>query len=391
MVSQQRQTPLLAKDHDLTSLTRLSGNRRRRKRLVMAGVAAAVVGGGSLVWMLTSNRSGSRDLSDYTVEATRGSLPGVVTASGELEAIRRVNVSPKRQGLLDALLVDEGVRVEKGQVLARMDRGDFQDRMDEFLALARQAKADYEAKASDYKRRQTLFDSGAISAADRDDYRARYLSSKANFEATQERIQQRDVEGGELLIRAPFSGVITERYAEPGSFVTPTTAASSSAGATSSSIVELSQGLEVTAKVPESDIGRIKIGQVANVRVDAFPDQSFAAEVRDIAPRAEKTNNVISFEVELTLLNPPPILRIGMTADVNFQTGRTAASTLVPTVAIVTEDGKPGVLLVGKNDQPTFQAIELGSSGGSQSAILSGVKPGTPVFIDLPPWAKQRD
>jgi HlyD family secretion protein len=359
--------------------------------LLIAGVAAALLGGGSLIWTLNSNRSGGRDLSDYTVEATRGSLPGVITASGELEAIRRVNVSPKRQGLLDDLLVDEGDRVEQGQVVARMDRGDFQDRMDELQALARQAKADYEAKASDFKRRQSLFANGVISKEDRDDYRARYLSSKANFEAAQERIQQRDIEGNELLIRAPFSGVITERYAEPGSFVTPTTTASSNAGATSSSIVELSQGLEVTAKVPESDIGRIKIGQVANVRVDAFPDQSFAAEVRDIAPRAEKTNNVISFEVELTLLDPPPILRIGMTADVNFQTGRTAASTLVPTVAIVTEDGKPGVLLVGKNDQPTFQSIELGSSGGSQSAILSGVKPGTRVFIDLPPWAKQRD
>ena len=391
MVSQQRQIPLLAKDHDLTSITRLSGDRRRRKRLVIAGVTAALVGGGSLIWILTSNRSGSRDLSDYTVEATRGSLPGVITASGELEPIRKVNVSPKSQGLLEDLLVDEGARVEKGQVLARMDPADFQDRLDERLALARQAKADYEAKASDYKRRQTLFASGAISEAERDDYRARYLSSKASFEVTKERIQQLNIEGGELLIRAPFSGKITERYAEPGSFVTPTTAASSSAGASSSSIVELSQGLEVTAKVPESDIGRIKIGQVANVRVDAFPDQSFAAEVRDIAPRAEKTNNVISFEVELTLLNPPPILRIGMTADVNFQTGRTAESTLVPTVAIVTEEGKPGVLLVGKNDQPKFQSIELGASGGSQSAILSGVKPGTQVFINLPPWAKQRD
>ncbi|MDA7676952.1 efflux RND transporter periplasmic adaptor subunit [bacterium] len=390
MVSQQRQTPLLAKDHDLTSLTRLSGNRRRRKRLAI-GVVAALVGSGSLFWMMNSSRSGGRDLSDYTVEASRGSLPGVITASGELEAIRRVNVSPKKGGLLEALLVDEGARVEKGELLARMNRGDIQDRLDELMALSRQAKADYDAKASDYKRRQMLFASGVISASDLDGYRASYLSSKANFEATQERIQQRDVEGDELLIRAPFSGLITERYAEPGSFVTPTTAASSSAGATSSSIVELSQGLEVTAKVPESDIGRIKIGQVANVRVDAFPDQSFAAEVRDIAPRAEKTNNVISFEVELTLLNPPPSLRIGMTADVNFQTGRTAASTLVPTVAIVTEDGKPGVLLVGKNDQPTFQPIELGSSGGSQSAILSGVKPGTRVFIDLPPWAKQRD
>ena len=95
MVSQQRQTPLLAKDHDLTSLTRLSGDRRRRKRLAI-GVVAALVGSGSLVWMLNSSRSGGRDLSDYTVEASRGSLPGVITASGELEAIRRVNVSPKK-------------------------------------------------------------------------------------------------------------------------------------------------------------------------------------------------------------------------------------------------------------------------------------------------------
>ena len=153
MVSQQRQTPSLAKDHNLTSLSRLSGDRRRRKRLVLTAVAAALVGGGSLIWMLNSSRSGGRDLSDYTVEATRGSLPGVITASGELEAIRRVNVSPKRQGLLEALLVDEGDRVAKGQVLARMDRGDFQDRMDELKALERQAKADYEAKTSDYLRR----------------------------------------------------------------------------------------------------------------------------------------------------------------------------------------------------------------------------------------------
>ena len=75
----------------------------------------------------------------------------------------------------------------------------------------------------------------------------------------------------------------------------------------------------------------------------------------------------------------------------NFETGRTAETTLVPTVAIVTENGKPGVLLVGKNDQPTFQAVELGASSGSKSAILSGVTPGTRVFIDMPPWAKTRD
>lgn len=390
MGSQKSETSSGATPAALRPLTRLSGIKRRRQRLIAAAAVVLVVGGGALIWSRGAG-TGRRQLADYTAIAKRGTLPGVITASGELEPIRRVNVSPKRQGLLDALYVDEGDAVTKGQVLARMDSGDFSDRMDELSALERQALADYEAKRADYIRYRRLENSGAISASELDGYRAAFLSSKEALTAARERIQQRDVEGNELLIRAPFSGVITERFAEPGAFVTPTTTASANAGATSSSIVELSEGLEVAAKVPESDIGRIRIGQDATVRVDAFPDQRFPARVRDIAPRAEKTDNVISFEVELTLIDPPPTLRIGMTVDVDFQMGRTAESTLVPNVAIVTENGQPGVLLVGKDDQPRFQAVELGSSSGGQSAILSGVKPGSRVFIDLPPWAKKRD
>ena len=75
--------------------------------------------------------------------------------------------------------------------------------------------------------------------------------------------------------------------------------------------------------------------------------------------------------------------------NINFQTGRTAPKTLVPTVAIVTENGKPGVLLVGEQQQPSFQAVELGSSSGDRTAILNGLPSGTRVFIDLPPWAKR--
>ena len=392
MGSQKSETSEGATQEALRSLTRLSGIKRRRWRLIAATAAVLVLsGGGALIWIKGSGSGRENKLANYTATAERGTLPGVITASGELEAIRRVNVSPKRQGLLDALFVDEGDAVTKGQVLARMEIGDFTDRMDELSALERQARADYEAKRADYLRYRKLKDSGAISASDLGGFRAAFLSSKEALTAARERIQQRDVEGNELLIRAPFSGVITERFAEPGAFVTPTTTASANAGATSASIVELSEGLEVVAKVPENDIGRIRVGQNASVRVDAFPDQRFPARVRDIAPRAEKTDNVISFEVELTLIDPPPTLRIGMTVDVDFQTGRTAESTLVPTVAIVTENGQPGVLLVGKDNQPRFQVVELGSSSGSQSAILSGVKPGSKVFIDLPPWAKKRD
>lgn len=391
MATPTRQSPSSTADQALAPLTRLSGLQRLRRRRTVALIAGGLllVGGGA--WSLGFGRNGNRDLSEYTVSAERGTLPGVVTASGELEAVRRVNVSPKRQGVLNALLVDEGDVVRKGQVLARMDPGDLRDRLDELQALERQAQADYDARQADFRRREILFKRGAISAADLDDFRARYLTSQAALAAAQERIQQRSVEGDDLLIRAPFDGVITQRFAEPGAFVTPTTTASATAGATSSSIVELSQGLEVAAKVPESDIGRIRVGQSASVRVDAFPDQRFEARVREIAPRAVKTDNVTSFEVELDLIGPAPDLRIGMTVDVDFQTGRTNASTLVPTVAIVTEEGKPGVLLVGEQDQPRFQAVELGASSGSQTAIIEGVKPGTKVFIDLPPWAKKRD
>ena len=89
-------------------------------------------------------------------------------------------------------------------------------------------------------------------------------------------------------------------------------------------------------------------------------------------------------------MNRPEDLRIGMTSDINFQTGATKISTLIPTVAIVTENGKAGVLTIGKNNQPKFKRVELGTNSGSKTAIISGLQPGEKVFIDLPPWAKER-
>ena len=363
---------------------------KTKRRVGLLVLLFTVLAGGGLFWRFGPGRNPSRDLAPFTVEATRGSLSGVVTASGELKAVQRVNVSPRNRGLLDQLLVDEGDAVAADQVLAVMDGGDIRDRLDERRALLRQAEANFRAKQDDFKRRESLYRDGVLSADDFNTVRSDMLAAEAQVIAARERIQQLEEEGRQLLIRAPFSGTITARYADPGAFVTPTTTASTNAGATSSSVVELSQGLEVVARVPESDIGRIVAGQDAEVRVDAFPDERFRARVSEIAPRAQKQDNVTSFEVELELIDPPDKLLIGMTADVDFQTGRSPARTLVPTVAIVTENGTPGVLLVGDEQQPRFQEVDLGSSSGDQTAILKGLQPGTRVFIDLPPWAKQQ-
>lgn len=361
---------------------------RRRLWIGVGATAVVLLGAGAMQWSRANAQKAS--LARYTVLAQRGSLPGVISATGELDAIERVNVSPKRQGVLEQLLVDEGDRVRRGQALARMDSGDLTDRRQELQANVRSAQANLQRSRSEWQRRRQLFGNGAISA---DDYNRAYAAYRVDLEAlsaARERLQQRGVEQGDLVVRAPFDGLISQRYADRGAFVTPTTTASSSLGATSSSIVEVARGLEVVAKVPESDVGRLRLGQSASVQVDAFPDQRFAARIRQIAPRAIKTNNVNSFEVKLAFAQPTTQLRIGMTAEIDFQIGRVPPQTLVPTVAVVTEDGRPGVLLVGQGNQPRFQPVELGMSSGRSTQILNGLAPGTRVFIDLPPWANKK-
>ena len=371
-----------------------SGSRQRRwwrrRRLWAGAVAAGLLLGGAGLWV-RQRASTQADIEPFTVVARSGDLPGVVNAAAELEAEQRVNVSPKRQGILEELFVEEGDRVEAGQPLARMDAGDLQERLRELQAQLISAQAQLERSRSELQRNERLFRENAISLSDYNTVRSTFLVEQAAVNAARQRLEARRVEQADLVVRAPFSGVVTQRFADPGAFVTPTTTAAAVAGATSSSIVELSQGLEVVAKVPESDIGRVRQGQPASVRVDAFPDRRFAARVKRITPRAVKVNNVTSFDVYLQFVEPTPGLRIGMTADVGFQTGLLQSRTLVPTVAIVTENGRPGVLLVGKDRKPTFQAVELGSSGGKDTEIISGLQPGTRIFIDLPPGTERRD
>ena len=133
------------------------------------------------------------------------------------------------------------------------------------------------------------------------------------------------------------------------------------------------------------------MGQKAQIRVDAYPERSFAAQVSAISPRAEKNNDVTTFEVTLKLQDPPAgLLRIGMTTDIDFDSGKLPAKPLVPTVSIVTEAGKPGVLVPGSGNEPKFQEVTLGNSSGRQTQVLNGLEPGEKVFIDLPPWASKR-
>ena len=317
----------------------------------------------------------SKDISDFVVLVEKGILTDSINTSGEVKAIRTSNIGPRKQGIIQEINVEEGDLVEKGQVLASLNDEDFIYKIEEL-------ELNLEKQKSEFLRREFLYKEGAVSKEDYESYKNKYNISNA-------KLNDAKAEKNFYLIRAPYKGEITAKYAEIGSYVTPSRNFSSNSK-TKNFIFELLEGLEIVAKVPESDIGRIKIGQEANVRIEAYPSKKYSAIVTKIATRAVKDNNVTSFEVTLNFKDISEEIKIGMTADLQFKVEGNEEKVLVPTVSIVTEKGKKGILKVDKNNFPKFEKIEIGISSGNKTSVIDGLEPGEKIFIDIPPWEKKR-
>ncbi|MCU7245840.1 MAG: efflux RND transporter periplasmic adaptor subunit [Microcystis aeruginosa L111-01] len=186
------------------------------------------------------------------------------------------------------------------------------------------------------------------------------------------------------VVVAPFSGLITQRYASIGAFVTPTTSASSSASATSTSIVALATGLEILAELSEVDISKIKVGQMVQIRTDAYPQKVFQGRVRLIAPEAVRTNNVTSFQVQIAIETGQEKLLSGMNVRLTLLGSSIPQALVVPNVAVLTQNGKTGVLVPNEENKPKFRPVTLGPVIGDKTQVLNGVKVGERVFIDYP-------
>jgi HlyD family secretion protein len=195
----------------------------------------------------------------------------------------------------------------------------------------------------------------------------------------------------DAIVRAPFSGIITQRYADPGAFVTPATSASEASGATSTSIMALAKGLEVLAKVPEADISQIQPGQTVEISADAYADDIFEGRVKLIAPEAVRERDVTLFQVRLDIETGLEKLRSGMNVDLTFLGEQLENAMVIPTVAIVTKKGQTGVLVPDADNQAQFRAVTVGATIGNKIQILEGVKAGEDIFIGLPEDQKLED
>jgi HlyD family secretion protein len=194
------------------------------------------------------------------------------------------------------------------------------------------------------------------------------------------------------VIRAPFAGVITQKYADVGAFVTPTTSASATSSATSSSIFALAGPLEGLANISETDIASIYPGQPVELQVDAYPGRIFKGKVRLIAPDSVVVQNVTSFQVRISLADQGSGKLIsGMNFTVSFVVGRHLNSLLIPTPAIVTSQGGLGVYLPAAGGSPRFQPVRVGATVGSKTEVLAGLVEGQKVFITFPGQRRPND
>ena len=398
----------------------------------MAGVISV---GAIASFALTRNQS-PPDLAEFTVPIAAKSLNLRIRASGIIQPIQTVNLSPKIAGQLAELFVEQGDRITKGEIIARMDNRSIQTQVSqaqanllnaqanlqrlqagsrtEEIASAQArlaaAKARANLSASRLQRNQDLANQGVISRDRLDellsDQRATLANvaelqrqldqlqngtrpedlaqAQAQVKEAQARLNAAQVQLDDTIIRSPFDGIITQKFSNVGAFVTPTTSASSVGSGSSTSIVAAASGLEVLAKVPEVDISQIKVGQSVEIVADAFPDQVFQGEVKRIAPEAIIEQNVTSFQVRVRLISGLESLRSGMNTDLVFLGAKISNALVVPTVAIATEKGQTGVYIPDQNSKPKFQPVTLGTTIDNQTQILSGVEAGSRVFIRLP-------
>jgi HlyD family secretion protein len=395
-----------------------------------------------------------------TVAVRTQDLTVELRANGIVQPIRKINLSPKEAGQIAQLYVDEGDRIQPGQLIARMDSQQIQAQVNQYKAALAKAEADLAQKrvgsrweeiaeaesrvstaeasvaaaqakqnraSEELTRNQLLATEGAISQNTLGDFLSKKQEANANLNAERARLQEQrrtltklrngsrpeeiaqsqaeviqakaqlqfyTTQLGNTEIRAPFAGVITRRFAQAGDFVTPTTSASTSDGATSTSIVELAKGLEVEAKVPEAIIARIQLGQSVDIRSDTYSNATFKGNVRLLAPRAVQDqqssssgtgSGVTTFRVKVSLTTGQEQLKSGMNVKLKFLGNKIPQALVIPLAAVVTQPtGQTGVWVQDAKQQPQLRPVSLGSVSGDQVQVLKGISQGQQILLSPP-------
>lgn len=300
----------------------------------------------------------------------------VLTASGYVVARRKAAVASKGTGRLIYLGVEEGDKVKKGQVIARLEDSDVVAARDRARENLRLAEADlYEAKKS-LERTRTLLKQEAIAQVELDVADARYKRVVATIEAARYALREAEVAVENTRIIAPFDGTVLKKNADVGEIVAPLAGAASSKAAVVT-IADMSS-LEVDADVSEANITRVTPEQNCEIALDAYPQQRYPGYVSNIVPTADRAKATVMVKIKFRQYDQRVLPEMG--AKITFLAAGTAASAseikpvlTIPAAAVATRDGRQVAFQV-KDNEAVEVPVTTGKTIGSLVEVMSGLK-----------------
>lgn len=360
----------------------------KKKTLVIVAVAAIAA---LAVWLLSGGKKEEKITFD-TAAVAPANIMNSITATGTIEPVTSVTVGTQVSGIVSKLFVDYNSVVKKGQVIAELDKTNLMSQLNTAKTQLATAQSQLNYQTANYKRYKTLFEKGLVAADDFDNAKLSYTQAKEQVVSAKEEVQRAQTNLGYATITSPIDGVVLSKSVEEGQ-----TVAASFSTPELFTIAQDLTNMQVVADVDEADIGDVKEGERVTFTVDAYPDDTFEGEVKQVRQKATTTNNVVTYEVVISAPNADLKLKPGLTANVTIYTAERKGVLSVPSKALRFTPQKETVgkmkivdVANAKNKVWTIEGnsivahkVNIGMTDGTNTQIVGGIAEGTKVVTGL--------
>lgn len=360
----------------------------KKKTLVIVAVAAIAA---LAVWLLSGGKKEEKITFD-TAAVAPANIMNSITATGTIEPVTSVTVGTQVSGIVSKLFVDYNSVVKKGQVIAELDKTNLMSQLNTAKTQLATAQSQLNYQTANYKRYKTLFEKGLVAADDFDNAKLSYTQAKEQVVSAKEEVQRAQTNLGYATITSPIDGVVLSKSVEEGQ-----TVAASFSTPELFTIAQDLTNMQVVADVDEADIGDVKEGERVTFAVDAYPDDTFKGEVKQVRQEATTTNNVVTYEVVISAPNADLKLKPGLTANVTIYTAERKGVLSVPSKALRFTPQKETVgkmkivdVANAKNKVWTIEGnsivahkVNIGMTDGTNTQIVGGIAEGTKVVTGL--------
>lgn len=360
----------------------------KKKTLVIVAVAAIAA---LAVWLLSGGKKEEKITFD-TAAVAPANIMNSITATGTIEPVTSVTVGTQVSGIVSKLFVDYNSVVKKGQVIAELDKTNLMSQLNTAKTQLATAQSQLNYQTANYKRYKTLFEKGLVAANDFDNAKLSYTQAKEQVASAKEEVQRAQTNLGYATITSPIDGVVLSKSVEEGQ-----TVAASFSTPELFTIAQDLTNMQVVADVDEADIGDVKEGERVTFTVDAYPDDTFEGEVKQVRQEATTTNNVVTYEVVISAPNADLKLKPGLTANVTIYTAERKGVLSVPSKALRFTPQKETVGKMkivdaanAKNKVWTIEGnsivahkVNIGMTDGTNTQIVGGIAEGTKIVTGL--------